>query len=230
MTAKNTKSAMRAVAVDRPRPVAWQAMGEASFFTDAAKKRVSEAVAAAESHTAAEFVVVVRRASAPWREVDLGAGAVVAMAVLLVLVFHPQPIPDEAIPLDVAVSFLAAAVIAASLGPVKRALLPRKRASEQVRMAARSAFVDQGVSRTRGRTGVLVFVSMLERRVEVVADVGVDAKLLETQARSLEASVQRRPDLDAFVAGVRSLGPARSGALPHAADDVNELPDAPVMA
>ena len=47
-----------------------------------------------------------------------------------------------------------------------------------MRTAARAAFVDQGISRTRGRTGILVFVSLFEREVEVVADVGVDPVLL----------------------------------------------------
>lgn len=205
-------------------------MSEAAFFTEGAKKRVGEAVADAESHTAAEVVVVVRHSSASWREVDLAVGAAVAMAVLLLLIFHPQPVADSAIPLDVVVSFVAAAVLTASLGSVKRALLPRKRVEEQVRMAARAAFVQQGVSRTRGRTGILVFVSMLERRVELVVDVGVDAKLLEAQGQALAASMKRGPDFEAFVAGVRALGPALSGALPRSADDVNELPDAPVMA
>ena len=204
-------------------------MSEAAFFTDAARRRVTEAVAEAEACTAAEVVVVVRRASSRWREVDLGAGAVVAFGVLLLLLFHPRPIAVEVMPVDVALSFLGGAVLSSSLGTVKRALLRRKRVDEQVRMAARAAFVEQGVSRTRGRTGVLVYVSMLERRVLLVPDVGVDARLLEAQARALSDSLSRGADLDAFVAAVRSLGPALSASLPHGDDDVNELPDAPVV-
>ncbi len=205
-------------------------MGESAFFSTAAKKRVSEAVAEAESHTAAEVVVVVRHSSAAWREVDLAAGAAVSFVVLLVLIFHPKPVADAVIPLDVALSFLGGAMLTTSIGAIKRALLPRKRVAQQVRTAARAAFVEQGVSRTTGRTGILVFVSMLERRVELVVDVGVDAKLVESQERALGASVKDGPNLDAFVEAVRSLGPALSGALPRSEDDVNELPDAPVMA
>ncbi len=190
---------------------------------------MGEAVTDAELHTAAEFVVVVKRSSAPWRGVDLAAGAVVAFLVLLVLIFHPQPVADETIPIDVLVAFVVAALLTSNVGAVKRVLLPRKRCQDQVRMAARAAFVDQGISRTSGRTGVLVFVSMFERRTELVADVGVDAKLLEAQARAIEASVRRGPNFDTFVEAVRALGPALEAALPRSADDVNELPDAPVM-
>ena len=204
-------------------------VSEAAFFAESARARVSEAVADAESRTAAEFVVVVRRASSKWREVDLAVGATVAFGVLLLLLFHPKEIAVEVMPLDVALAFLGGVVLSASLGTVKRALLPRRSVKDRVGTAARAAFVEQGVSRTRGRTGVLVYVSMLERAVELVVDVGVDGKLLEGQARALSESIASGADLDAFLAAVRSLGPALSASLPHGEDDVNELPDAPVV-
>ncbi len=204
-------------------------VSEASFFTDAARRRVGEAVGEAESRTAAEVVVVVRHASAPWREVDLAVGASASFVVLLVLLFYPVTFAVESMPLDVALAFAAGALLCAFVPPFKRALLPRKRVVAQVRARAREAFVDQGVSKTRGRTGILVYVSTFERRVDVVADVGVDARLLEVQERALSESIQRGPDLDAFLAGIRAIGPALASALPRAEDDVNELPDAPVM-
>lgn len=205
-------------------------MGERAFFTSAARTRVTGAVVDAESCTAAEIVVVVRHSSSRWREVDLAVGAAVAFGVLLLLLFHPRPIAVEIMPVDVALAFLGGAVLSASIGPLKRALLPGRRVTETVRAAARAAFVDQGVSRTKGRTGILVYVSTLERRVELVADVGVDAKLLEIQARALSESLAHGADFDAFVEGVRSIGPALAASLPRGEDDVNELPDAPVMA
>jgi putative membrane protein len=204
-------------------------VSEASFFTDDARKRVGQAVGEAESRTAAEVVVVVRHTSGAWRQVDLAVGAVTAFAALLVLLFYPMPFAVETMPLDVLVAFVAGALVCASVSPLKRALLPRKHVAAHVRARAREAFVDQGISRTRGRTGILVYVSTFERRVELVADVGVDGKLLEAQERALADSIRRGPDLDAFLEGIRSIGPALAASLPRAEDDVNELPDAPVM-
>jgi putative membrane protein len=205
-------------------------VSEAAFFTGAARQRVTEAVAHVESCTAAEIVVFVRRASNTWRQVDLAVASTVAFGVLLLLLFHPRPIPVEVMPLDVVLAFLGAAVLTANIAPFKRALLPHKRVTEQVRAAAREAFVDQGVSRTRRRTGILVYVSTFERRVEMVADIGVDSKLVEAELRALIQSVADGPDLDAFLDALRSLGPALASSLPRGADDVNELPDGPVMA
>jgi putative membrane protein len=205
-------------------------VSEAAFFTGAARQRVTEAVVDVESRTAAEIVVFVRRASNTWRQVDLAVGATASFGVLLLLLFHPRPIAVSAMPIDVVLAFLGGAVLSANIAPFKRVLLPHKRVTEQVRAAAREAFVDQGVSRTSGRTGILVYVSTFERRVELVADIGVDAKLVETQMLALTRSITNGPDLDAFLDALRSLGPALSASLPRSADDVNELPDAPVMA
>jgi putative membrane protein len=205
-------------------------VSEAAFFTGAAKTRVTEAVVDVESRTAAEIVVFVRRASNTWRQVDLAVGATVAFGVLLLLLFHPRPIAVEVMPIDVVLAFLGGSVLCNNIPPFKRALLPHKRVTEQVRAAAREAFVDQGVSRTRGRTGILVYVSTFERRVEVVADIGVDTRVVEAEVLALTQSVAGGPDLDAFLDALRRLGPALAPSLPRAADDVNELPDAPVTA
>ena len=204
-------------------------MSEAAFFSAAARRRVREAVVAVEARTSAEIVVVVRRTSAAWREVDLAFGAACAFGVLLLVLFHPRPIPLVAMPVDVALGFLAGGLLCASVGPLKRALLPRRRLEGQVRAMARAAFVDQGVSRTTGRTGLLVYVSTFERRVDLVPDTGVDPGLVEASARALESALASGADFEAFLVALRALGPALAEALPRAADDVNELPDAPVV-
>jgi putative membrane protein len=204
-------------------------VGEAAFYTADARKQVTEAVVDVESRTAAEVVVVVHRTSGTWREVDLGVGAFCGFGVLLLVLFHPKPIPVPVMPIDVAVAFLLGAVLCANLGPLKRLLLPRRRVAAQVLATARSMFVGQGVSRTTGRTGILVYVSTFERAVEVVPDVGVDPKAIEAEANALRASLANGADLPTFLAALRALGKPLEMALPRAADDVNELPDAPVM-
>ncbi len=203
-------------------------MSERDFFSEVARKGVTDAVVDIERQTAGEIVVVVRRTSGTFREVDLAAGAALAFAALLVLLFDPWPVAVAAIPVDVALAFAAGAALSASVGPLKRALLGPRRAGAQVRARAREAFVEQGVSRTRGRTGILVYVSTFERRVELVPDTAVDPQLVEGPGRAMGEAV-RRADLPAFLAALRALGPSLGAALPRSADDVNELPDAPVM-
>lgn len=202
-------------------------MAVEDFFSERGKATVTGAVRDAEARTSAEVVVAVRRRSATYREAEALAAILAGLATLLYVLFAPTPISTVGIPLRVVLGGALGAVLTAWLSPLKRLLLSPARRKETVRLVARAAFVDLGVSRTSGRTGVLVFVSAFEREVELVADVAVDEASLAPARAALEASLARW-DLEAFAAAIGAMGASLSKALPRAVDDVNELPDEPV--
>ena len=79
-----------------------------------------------------------------------------------------------------------AAVVAAGLGflaaswpPLRRALAGREAMARAVRRAAEAAFTREGVFETRDRTGILIFLSLLEHQVVVLPDTGIAAKAPE---------------------------------------------------
>jgi putative membrane protein len=194
-----------------------------SFFDEAGRRLVTAAVKDAERATSGEIVVVVRPSSATYRHVDFAVGLASAAAVLCVFLYHPAPFDFTWLPLELAGAFAVGVAVSLGAAPLKRALVSRAVVSRAVRAAACEAFVSRGVHRTRGRTGVLVLVSALERRVEIVADLAVKSPL---DASALERAV-RRHDVEAFAAAIVALGRALGETLPRAADDENELPDAP---
>jgi putative membrane protein len=199
---------------------------EAEFFGERARREVALAVRDVEAQTAAEIVVAVRHASARYRHVDYLVGSLLAFGVLLILLFHPHRFAVSTMPLDVAVMFGLGFAVSARSPHFKRLLSSPRLRGEEVRRAARAAFVELGVSRTRGRTGVLVYVSMLERAVEVVGDSGVDECARGAPFSAAASALSRSlPDLDAFVTALRGLGAPLAQSLPHSDDDVNELPD-----
>ena len=67
---------------------------------------------------------------------------------------------------------------------------------------------DGGVTRTRGRHGVLVYVSALERRVRVVFDDGLVAARTDPAVLAIVRDLEHataRFDREAFVAALRAL-------------------------
>jgi putative membrane protein len=195
-----------------------------SFFGEEARREVSAAIKFVESTTAAELVVAVRHESGNYRSADYLAGALGGFAMLLILLFHPHSFAVRTMPLDVAVVFAVAAWAASHSPFIRRILTSSQSRAENVARAARAAFVDLGVSKTRGRTGILVYVSMLERTAEVVADIGVAPDCLRAELPGLRDAVDK-DDLRALVAALRAFSSPLCRALPRAADDVNELPD-----
>ena len=151
-------------------------------------------------------------------------GALFAFLALCVFLYHPAEFEFTFLPLELAAAF-AVGVLLVHVGhahfpqPVL-APLPRRgrRAGQRV-----PAFTDCGVHKTRGRTGVLVFVSAFERRAVVRPDVGVPAAELATWAEALDSSVGKGPE--SFLAALREVAPRLAEQLPRAADDSNELPD-----
>jgi putative membrane protein len=205
------------------------AMSERQFYEERAKREARAAVEAVEAETSAEIVVCLRGASDVYRDADYLVGFLVSLAALVTMLFVDRPFALGAFPLGVVAGFLAGTAAAANVAQIRRLLLFPRRQRAAVGLAARAAFHDQGVSRTHGRTGILLYVSMFERRVEVLPDVGILAAGVGPEwtaaVAALESSLRPSPDLDRFLAAVRALGPILGRRLPRAADDVNELPD-----
>jgi putative membrane protein len=204
-----------------------------TFFTDEAKRRIVEAVRDVESKSSAEIVVSVRARSDEYREIDLVAGVLAAILTLAVLMYHPAELDEDLMPVETLLAFVLVSIVVNKVAPLKRLLLPKRRRDERTLTAARAQFVEQGISCTRDRSGILVFVSELERTVCVVPDVGIDAsKLGDGWNRCVTALQQAvaKLDLGAFVTALASFGPVLAQKYPRRPDDVNELPDAPLFA
>jgi putative membrane protein len=203
-------------------------MSEGDFFGDEAKRASASAVKAVEAQTSAEVVVAVRKRSGHYGVLAYNFGAGFATLVVVFLLVTPQVYSLGAIAIEGLLALSLGTLFAANFDTLLRALSRGTTLSRNVSTGARAAFFDLRISRTSGRNGILVYVSLFERRCEVLTDIGIDPAALDAgwQAanRELEASVQRR-DLPAFFRALESLGPVLGRAHPRSEDDVNELPD-----
>jgi putative membrane protein len=92
------------------------------------------------------------------------------------------------------------------------------------------AFLEEEVWRTRDRTGILVFVSLLERRVVILADSGIHAKVepgrWQAISHDVAAGLAAGRAGEALIRGIRECGAllAEKG-VERRTDDANELPD-----
>jgi putative membrane protein len=210
-------------------------MATKDFFTDEARKRVGETVEAIEKESEVEVVVSVKKRSGHYRRTDLYVGAFVAYAFLFYILFDPQEFDTQWIPVDVVIAYLFGVALSIEVSPLRRALTPRSLREDASELAARSAFYSLGVSRTTGRTGILVFVSMFERRVLLVPDLAVKPTEMGEEwaaaERALEASVVDGPDFERFLAALAALKAPLTRALPaKGGQHKNQLANEPVMA
>ena len=98
-----------------------------------------------------------------------------------------------------------------------------------VHQRALQAFVEEDVFATRDRTGILLFVSLLEHRIEVVADAGIYRAVNATAWSDITARVRHGIEEDALTQGLID-GIRACGTLLHehgfhtTSDDPDELP------
>lgn len=202
-------------------------MASRSFFTDDAKRRVRAAIEQIESQTSAEVVVAVRRQATSYLDLDLSFGMLAALGALLALMHTEQSFSPVWIPFDFLVAFLAGVLLSSQLPPLRRLLASRRRRHDATARATREAFLDLKVSQTTGRNGIVVLISIFEREVGVVCDIGVErTPPIRAAIERLEASIAGfNPSFDRFEAALLAIGPVLGAAMPRQEDDVNELPD-----
>jgi len=192
---------------------------------------VEETVRTIEKTTAAEIVVVAAPRSGSYRDLAVIFGAIVGWGVLLALLFVPLVFQPFWVAVELPLVSAGAAWVAHRSPRLLRLLTTESRRKKHVEDAARLAFHEEAVHGTRGRTGVLVYLSLLEDRVVVLVDAGIEARIPGAAWHSLRwgraADPARPGDLVQFLQGLRAAGRILAEYLPAAADDDNEISDAP---
>ncbi|MET0284044.1 MAG: hypothetical protein ABW352_06225 [Polyangiales bacterium] len=199
-----------------------------AYLTEASKAALTAAVEQVERGSSAELVIAVRAHSGSL-VADLLGGVLAALGTLAFMLFSPYPFSLSSILFDTFVCGLLGAFACSRSAGMRHLLLPRRVADANVRLAARAEFFDGGIADTSGRTGILVFVSQTERRVEVLADSGVrravDVATWDAWVGELKRVVRDERDGLKLAAVVSAIAQPLSACLPRAHDDVNELGD-----
>jgi putative membrane protein len=200
-----------------------------SVFTPEREKRVLETVGRAESRTSGEIVPMVVDQSHPYLHADFLGALIVQFSSLLAAVWL-LPACDYLLIMAVQVLGLVTGFLAFRyVGPLKRLCLSARIAEEEVYERALRAFHELELSRTAERTGVLILVSLLERRVQVLADSGINARVKPgTWDLVVDIVLEgiRKGDLcQGLCAAIEQCGEILAQEFPIRPDDVNELPD-----
>lgn len=201
-----------------------------SQFDQSACDRLAECVREIERGTDAEIVIVVRARSGTYRHADYLAGALLGFAGLLFLLFSPFDFGHYFVAIDVALLFVLGAYISSRSSSVRRLLTMKKDRAEAVRAGAAAMFYEAGIANTDAEMGVLVYLSLLERRLELIADRGVLKAAPPLSWNECQYELHRagrRPRLETLLKALGNLGALLAECLPPTGENPNELPDMP---
>jgi putative membrane protein len=198
-------------------------------FSSQDKARITAAIHAAEKGTSGEFVAVVARASNHYVLLPLLWSAIVALLFPGACLLARVSITWVHLYQLQLLIFIALTVLLLSVPGLHLKLIPRHVKHAHASRLARAQFYEQGVQLTPHHSGVLFFVSLAERYVEIVADKGIHEKLGEAHwqgiVQKFVGEVSRGRVVDGFVDAITACGAAMAEHYPPDPSDTNELSD-----
>jgi putative membrane protein len=216
-------------------------------LSDADRKKVAAAIAAAEAKSSGEIVAVATPISDAYHDVALHWALVPLFAVLAWAAWRPtaltwwydflfggwSPDPTQSELLTLLMFFAAlkftVALLILKWMPLRLALTPGATKHRRVRRRAIAIFQAAAAGRTGGKTGVLIYLSMAERRAEIIADEAIlkvtDDHTWGEAMHALIADTREGRPGDGIVAAIERVGAVLAEHFPRSADDKNEIPD-----
>jgi putative membrane protein len=202
-------------------------------ITKSDRHAVVAAIKAAELKTSGEIMVVVAKQSDDYVHVPIHIAAGMALAVPFVLPWLARFFPWAAVTLwwvfaiQLIVFIVAALVL--SQAWFRYLVTPRILMRKYAHRNAATQFLAVNAHSTGGRTGVLIFVSLLEHYVEIVADTAIAAKVSHVEWQRIVDQMlpllKAHKLTEALVLGVEQSGDKLATHFPPSATNPNELPD-----
>jgi putative membrane protein len=203
------------------------------FLNEADRDAIAAAVEAAEMQTAGEIVPMVVSASYHYPMADVIGATTLALPAALVL----TPLLGGWLWIGnwnlwlflglFTLLFLAGQMLLRRWAALKRLFIAKREIDEEVEEAAVTSFFKKGVHRTRDETGVLIFVSLFEHRVWVLADRGINRKVAQDQWDAIVADilqgVRQHQAGRAIAEAVDQIGRLLAEHFPRRDDDQDEL-------
>ena len=188
-------------------------------------------MAAAEKKTSGEIFTVVAEASDDYRFIPILWATLIALVVPLPLIFLTLLPASLIFLIQLAIFVILALVL--SYPQIKWTVIPHGVLHGAARALSVQQFLAHGLHTTEQRTGVLIFVSLMERHAEIIADAGISAKVDDAVWRDamdkLVGEIRVGRLAEGLIAAIETTGIVLARHFPRGDNDRNELANGLVL-
>ena len=200
-----------------------------NFFKREELERITKTIHEVESHTIGEVAVMVVDSSDHYIEAEILGGIFLASLLSLVMTtlnFHSSVWAYISLSF---ILFFPSKYLFEKIPVLKTAFMGVKRKETAVMQRAVMAFYEKGLYKTKKNTGVLFFMSLLERKVWVLADKGIYEKIeqetLNRYSNMVSQGIKDGRACDALCDAIKESGELLARHFPITHDDTDELSD-----
>ncbi len=213
------------------------------LLNDKDKCDIAEAVKQAESSTSGEIATAIISESDSYHGFELSATLFIGALTFLVMLLRLPALESILsssiwnyssfhLVLTIGCTLFLVLIITyllINIPAVNRLVVPKKEQESKVRQRALVHFMEAGVTETKERTGILIFISTRERRIELIADSGIDAVIdSSTWSEVVELileGIKSNQVKDGIISAVTKCGKLLSEKFPSNEENPNELND-----
>lgn len=216
-------------------------MNARAFVSTEEKRAIEGAIADAERECSAEIICAVATESGRYDRAEAVAGLFTALVGLWVVnailagpvnsagSWEAASVPFLWQVAGVVAGFIVGNVAAAAVHPLRRLLVGKREMVAEVARAASHVFHQRRLASTHLRGGVLVYISLFERRVVILADEGAKAALGNegiNELRDLAVEKLRQGNrAGTLLDTVKNVGTHLAGAFSDEKSPESELPN-----
>lgn len=217
-------------------------------LSDSDLNEIKEKVAQEELNTSGEIALAISPESAHYSFWELLAADIFAAILIIVLLpfsneirqlyrhIYWQNEPSWILPAFFITTCFAAIVLVfylANIPALDRLVIPATVRKSCVTHRAFRYFTESGIYETKEHSGILIFVSYMERQVRIIADTGISSKISQDLwnliADELAEGLKKNKSKEAFLDAISKCGELLKENFPPAAENTNELPDGLVI-
>lgn len=189
--------------------------------------RLANAIRDVEDDTSGEIVVVVAERADTYRSIPLLWALLVALALPWPLIELTDLSTSRIFMLQLGTALILGLILA--LPQLRYRLVPRSIKRAQAHEAASREFIRRGLTRTRDKTGVLIYVALAEHHAEILADTGIADRvgpdIWVEIIEELTATIKSGSMADGLVGAISRAGAILAEHAPPRFEDEDELPN-----
>ncbi|RLA63713.1 MAG: hypothetical protein DRQ88_11110 [Epsilonproteobacteria bacterium] len=197
------------------------------ILTNEEQTKIEMAVRSVENTTSGEVVPALLTQSDAYPAAHARVAILAALIVPMIFFYLNFDFAHPLWPLFIQLPALVIGYFLAYIPRVKRFFTLKEEIDEEVHQKALQMFYENKLTNTRDRTGILITVSLLEHRVEIIADVGINEKVekdtWEKLLVPLISQIKKGKLADGMVDIITTCGQLLSQHFPKKDDDENEL-------
>jgi putative membrane protein len=197
------------------------------FLSDTDKERIRNAVKEVEKTTSGEIVPMIASTSYTYPVSNFIGGFIFAIIIALLSVFIFK---NDRLWFFLSV-FMPAFIIMFGIIkyclPVKRLFISHNEINAEVEEAAINQFFRHSLHKTRDNTGVLIYISIFEKKVWVLADSGINSKVnppaWQEIVNIIVNGIKQKKQGEAIIEAITKAGQILCANFPCKKDDTDEL-------